>query len=91
MRILNRGAIVGFTAVLAVAAGSAAAADELGSDDVVVTVEIPEIEEPGVLALTVATDSAALVEEGSDELERHFSGTLPTVTVTVLVRAWDSQ
>jgi hypothetical protein len=73
---------LGFGAVLAVGAGSAAAADDFGSDDVVVTVDVPEIEEPGVLALTVATDSAALVEAGSDELERHFVGTLPTVTVT---------
>ncbi len=46
------------------------------------TVEIAPIEEPGVLAMSIAADSVALAEEGSTLEERQFTGTLPTVTVT---------
>ena len=59
-----------------------ASAEEHGQSDVDVSVDIAEIEEPGVLALTVAGDSAVLTENGSTELIRQFTGTLPTVTVT---------
>ncbi|TDC35599.1 hypothetical protein [Micromonospora sp. KC213] len=51
-------------------------------DDVRVTVDIEEIREPGVLALSIAGDSVALSEDGSTLLVRQFVGTLPTVTVT---------
>ncbi|WP_430784180.1 hypothetical protein [Actinoplanes sp. G11-F43] len=47
-----------------------------------VTVDIAEIEEPGILALTVAGNAVTLREDGSDPLIRQFTGTLPTVTVT---------
>ncbi|WP_328472124.1 hypothetical protein OHA21_09040 [Actinoplanes sp. NBC_00393] len=77
--------------IAAVAAGSllagiaavppAALADQ-GDAEVEVTVDIAEIEEPGVLALTVAGNAVSLAESGSDLLIRQFSGTLPTVTVT---------
>jgi hypothetical protein len=52
------------------------------SDDVRVTVDIEEIREPGVLAMSIAGDSVALAENGSTLLVRQFVGTLPTVTVT---------
>lgn len=57
-------------------------ADEIDGNDVDVTVDIPSIEEPGVLALTVASDATTLSENGSTDLVRQFTGTLPTVTVT---------
>jgi len=72
---------------LAVLAGvaafpAAAAADPGDSADVDVTVDITEIKQPGVLALTVAGGAATLRENGSTLLVRQFTGTLPTVTVT---------
>jgi len=47
-----------------------------------VTVDIDEIKEPGVLALSIAGDAVALSEDGSTLLVRQFAGRLPTVTVT---------
>lgn len=62
---------------------TAAMADEdYGSDDIDINVEIAELEEPGVLAMSVAGDSVSLDEDGSTELVRQFTGELPTVTVT---------
>ena len=52
------------------------------SGEVRVTVDIEAIEEPGVLAMSIAADSIALSEDGSTLLVRQFVGTLPTVTVT---------
>lgn len=52
------------------------------SGDVRVTVDIEQIQEPGVLAMSIAGDSVALAENGSTLLVRQFVGTLPTVTVT---------
>jgi hypothetical protein len=52
------------------------------SGDVRVTVDIQDIQEPGVLAMSIAGDSVALAESGSTLLVRQFVGTLPTVTVT---------
>jgi hypothetical protein len=71
-------------AVLLVGVAGAAFADEepYGSDDVEVSVEIAEADEPGILAMTVDGDSAVLVEDGSTGTIRQFTGTLPTVTVT---------
>lgn len=60
----------------------ATASADPGEAEVEVTVQIPEIEEPGVLALSVAGDAVALTENGSDLLVRQFTGRLPTVTVT---------
>jgi hypothetical protein len=67
--------------VLACGATAIASAADDGSD-VDVNVDIVPIEEPGVLALTVAADSTSLVESGSTATVRQFTGTLPTVTVT---------
>ncbi|EEP73044.1 hypothetical protein E1258_15870 [Micromonospora sp. KC207] len=61
---------------------SPAMAEDGDGADVRVTVDIEEIREPGVLALSVAGDSVALAEDGSTLLVRQFVGTLPTVTVT---------
>ncbi|RIV41175.1 hypothetical protein [Micromonospora radicis] len=80
-RLLAAGA-AGALLVGAVAMPSAASAEPGGSADVAVTVDIEEISEPGVLALTIAGDSVALTEDGSTLLVRQFVGTLPTVTVT---------
>ncbi|SCF16257.1 hypothetical protein GA0070607_6312 [Micromonospora coriariae] len=52
------------------------------STDVRVTVDIEEIAEPGVLAMSIAGNSVALSEDGSTLLVRQFVGSLPTVTVT---------
>lgn len=69
--------------ILAGVAGTAIADDaELATGDVAVNVEIAEIEEPGVLAMTVEDTPATLIEEGSTDTVRQFKGTLPTVTVT---------
>ncbi|MDG4798032.1 hypothetical protein [Micromonospora sp. WMMD1082] len=65
-----------------VAVSSPALADPGDRADVEVTVDIEEIAEPGVLALSIAGDSVALSEDGSTLLVRQFTGTLPTVTVT---------
>lgn len=63
--------------------GTAAFADEQHDDgDVTVNVEIAEIEQPGVLALSVAGSSMTLTEDGSTDLVRQFTGAMPTVTVT---------
>lgn len=59
-----------------------AMAAEYGSDDVDVNVQIAELEEPGVLAMTVAGTTTTLTERGSTATVRQFTGTLPTVTVT---------
>lgn len=62
--------------------GAAASAEEYGTDEVDVTVDVVQLDEPGVLAMTVAGTSATLTENGSDELVRQFTGQLPAVTVT---------
>lgn len=61
---------------------SPAMADPGDSGDVRVTVDIEQIKEPGVLALSIAGDSVTMSEDGSTLLVRQFVGTLPTVTVT---------
>lgn len=80
-RLLAAGA-AGALLAGAVAVPSPASAEPGESADVEVTVDIEEIREPGVLALSVAADSVALSENGSTLLVRQFVGTLPTVTVT---------
>ena len=64
------------------ASGMALAADPYGDTDVDIAVDIAEIDEPGVLAMTVAGGSASLTENGSTVTNRRFTGQLPTVTVT---------
>ncbi|MGI9822317.1 hypothetical protein [Agromyces sp. Marseille-Q5079] len=83
----TRGAVracaIGLGALMLVGvAGVAAAEENHGGGEVDVQVEIPEIAEPGVLAMTVASGATALVEEGSTGTVRQFTGSLPTVTVT---------
>lgn len=81
-----RSTVIAFGAVLLVSAGTAAASaaeTNMGDQDIDVNVEISEIAQPGVLAMTVAgSGSTELTENGSTELVRQFTGTLPTVTVT---------
>ncbi|SFR70410.1 hypothetical protein SAMN05428970_0937 [Agromyces sp. CF514] len=68
--------------VLAGVATAASAEEQYGGDDIDVSVEIAQIDEPGVLALTVAGGAVDLTESGSTPTVRQFTGTLPTVTVT---------
>jgi hypothetical protein len=79
-----RAAVGAMGAVLIVSAGAAMASAEEnhGEGEVDVTVDIPVIDEPGVLAMSVAGGAAVLSENGSDPLVRQFTGTLPSVTVT---------
>ncbi|WP_433532248.1 hypothetical protein ACQPYA_09555 [Micromonospora sp. CA-263727] len=80
-RLLAAGA-AGALLAGSVAMASPALAEPGDESDVQVTVDIEEIREPGVLAMSVAADSVALTEDGSTLLVRQFVGTLPTVTVT---------
>ncbi|ANJ28195.1 hypothetical protein [Agromyces aureus] len=83
MRSAVRGCAIGLGALLLVGvAGVAAAEENHGNGEVDVQVAIPEIVEPGVLAMTVAGTSTTLVEEGSTDTVRQFTGELPTVTIT---------
>ncbi|ROP49166.1 MULTISPECIES: hypothetical protein [unclassified Rathayibacter] len=75
-------ALAGGVLLAGVAGASAWAATPYGDDGVDIRVSIPEIAEPGVLAMTVAGDSAALTESGSTSTIRQFTGKLPTVTIT---------
>ena len=63
-------------------AGLAMAEEGYGEQDVAVNVAIAEINQPGVLAMTVAGTTADLAEDGSTDTVRQFTGALPTVTVT---------
>lgn len=68
--------------LLAGVAGAAFAEEQVGGgSDVDVSVQIEDTG-AGVLAMSVSGTSTALVEEGSSELVRQFTGALPTVTVT---------
>lgn len=83
MVLSTRAFTAGAGAVLLLGVGAMAAADvEHSNAGVDVTVGIEPIEEPGVLALSVASDSVALEENGSDSTARVFTGELPTVTVS---------
>ncbi|WP_018638319.1 hypothetical protein [Parafrankia elaeagni] len=81
-RLLRVSAVTAGVFMLTSVAGVAIAQVSHGESGVSVNVEIPEIEEPGVLALSVAGTTSALTENGSDALVRQFTGTLPSVTVT---------
>ncbi|MBQ0902193.1 hypothetical protein [Micromonospora sp. U21] len=80
-RLLAAGA-AGAVLVGTVALQAPVQADPGDSADVRVTVDIEEIAEPGVLAMSIAGNSVALSEDGSTLLVRQFVGSLPTVTVT---------
>jgi hypothetical protein len=69
-------------ALLVGVAGVAVADDNYGDSDIDVNVTIEELVDPGVLAMTVAGTEVSLVEDGSDETIRQFTGSLPTVTIT---------
>lgn len=81
-----RGSAIAFGALLLISAGAAsatAAEENPGEKNVDVNVEIAKLPDRGVLAMTVAgTGSVDLSENGSTDLVRQFTGTLPTVTVT---------
>jgi len=81
--IVLRGSAIAFGAALLVSAGSAALAEEEKDvEGVEVQVEVEPLAGPGALAMTVDGDQATLEEGESTDLERVFTGTLPTVTVT---------
>jgi hypothetical protein len=78
-----RAAAVTVGTVLLVGVAGIAMAEEGQSDQTVdVKVSIAEINEPGVLALSVAGTTTTLTENGSDAAVRQFTGALPVVTVT---------
>ncbi|WP_327003425.1 hypothetical protein OHA72_51535 [Dactylosporangium sp. NBC_01737] len=77
-RLLAAGTVLAGTMALP----STAFAEPGDDADVQVTVDIAEIREPGVLALSVAGNAVVLTENGSTLLVRQFTGILPTVTVT---------
>jgi hypothetical protein len=79
------GALVGAAVcglVLAGNAGIAMADEQHGGGEVDVSVEVSELTEPGILAMSIAGTQVALAEDGSTELVRQFTGSLPTVTIT---------
>ena len=81
----TRTSIAAVGGLLVAGVGLAAVADTQHGPDqgVDVNVSIEAIDEPGVLAMTVADDVVTLTETASsDPTAREFEGTLPTVTVT---------
>ncbi|MBM7494299.1 hypothetical protein JOD64_005521 [Micromonospora luteifusca] len=80
-RLLAAGA-AGAVLVGTVALQTPVQAEPGDNTDVRVTVDIEEITEPGVLAMSIAGNAVALSEDGSTLLVRQFVGNLPTVTVT---------
>ena len=81
-RVFARCSVAVVGAALLVGVAGAAIADEYGDQDVDVNVAITELDEPGVLAISVAGSSTTLTEDGSTATVRQFTGALPTVTVT---------
>lgn len=75
-------ALAGCLLLTGVGAAAAFADTEYGDDQVDVNVSIADLEQPGVLAMTVDGTSAALTESGSTTTVRQFTGQLPAVTVT---------
>ena len=83
-KFATRCSAVALGAALLAGVAGMAVADEVsnGDSDVNVNVAITPLTTPGVLAMSVAGSSTALVEDGSTATVRQFKGTLPTVTVT---------
>lgn len=82
-QMVKRASVAAVGATLLVGVGTAAFAEEQVGDGSEVDVSV-QIEDAGtgVLAMSVAGTSTSLVEGGSTELVREFTGALPTVTVT---------
>lgn len=74
--------IIAGVLTLAGIGGAAFADTPIDNDDVTVNVAISPVDVPGALAMSVAADNTTLTENGSTALQRTFTGTLPTVTVT---------
>ena len=72
--VLARCSVAAAGAALLVGVAGAAIADEYGDEDVDVNVEITELDEPGVLAMSVDGSSATLAESGSTATVRQFTG-----------------
>ncbi|WP_194409560.1 hypothetical protein [Microbacterium cremeum] len=69
--------------MLLLGAAGAAVADELGDDDVQVSVDIEALPPVGALTMSVAANATGLTEVDSTDPElREFTGLLPTVTVS---------
>lgn len=69
--------------MLLLGAAGAAVADELGDDDVQVSVEIAALPPVGALTMSVAANATGLTEvDSADPALREFTGVLPTVTVS---------
>lgn len=69
--------------MLLLGAAGAAVADEIGDDDVQVSVDIEALPPVGALTMSVAPGTASLTEVTSSDAElREFTGVLPTVTVS---------
>jgi hypothetical protein len=81
-RLRPLAALAGCALLTGIAAASASADTELGSDAVDVSVSIAESEQPGALTMSVAGTSTALTEAGQEPDVRRFTGDLPEVTVT---------
>jgi hypothetical protein len=85
---MNKRGIIARTAsgavggLLLIGGAGAAIADELDNDNVDVNVNIEALPPVGALTLSVAADSTTLIENGSTDTIRQFTGELPTVTVT---------
>lgn len=84
MKFAARTCTAALGSLLIAGVGLVAVADQQGEDQGVdVNVSIATLEEPGVLAMTVASDNVTLAETtSSDPAVRQFEGTLPEVTVT---------
>src|SRR5690625_2488870 len=81
--LLTRAGVGAVGALLLTGAAGAAIADEVGSNEVDVNVEIEALEPVGALTMSVAADATSLTEVETDDPEvRQFDGTLPTVTVS---------
>lgn len=81
---LSRAAVGAVGGMMLIGVAGAAVADEVGDDDVNVTVEISAPEPVGALTMSIAGGSTALSEVTADDDDefREFTGVLPTVTVT---------
>ncbi|MFB7883662.1 hypothetical protein [Microbacterium sp. NPDC056057] len=80
---IARAAVGALGGALLIGGAGAAIADELGGDDVDVSVNIEALPPVGALTMSVASSSTTLAEVPSADPElRQFDGTLPTVTIT---------
>lgn len=81
--LLTRAGVGAVGALLLTGVAGAAIADEVGSNEVDVSVDIEALPPVGALTMSVAADSTTLTEVDSEDPEvRRFDGTLPTVTVS---------